>query len=71
MPKVSAKRQVTLPASLCDELGIVPGDEVEVFIADGQLTLVKKAKGSAEGALSHIRAKSPMPDDDSLQSAIQ
>ena len=71
MPKLSAKRQITLPASLCDELGIQPGDEIESFIADGQITLVKKFKGAARGTLKHIKAKQDISDDDSLQSAVQ
>ena len=27
--KVTAKRQATLPAALCDELGVKPGDRIE------------------------------------------
>ena len=45
MPKVSAKRQITLPISQCQALGIQPGDEVESFVAYGQLTIVKKKAG--------------------------
>ena len=40
MPKVSSKRQITLPISQCVALGIEPGDEVESFVAYGQLTIV-------------------------------
>jgi bifunctional DNA-binding transcriptional regulator/antitoxin component of YhaV-PrlF toxin-antitoxin module len=28
--KVTAKRQATLPAALCDELGVSPGDKIDV-----------------------------------------
>ena len=71
MPKLSAKRQITLPASQCAELGVQPGDEIECFIADGRITLVKKLKGAAKGALKHIKARQDIADDDSLQSAVQ
>ena len=50
MPKVSAKRQITLPASQCKALGIEPGDDVESFVAYGQLTIVKKRKGQLEAS---------------------
>ncbi|WP_330925219.1 AbrB/MazE/SpoVT family DNA-binding domain-containing protein [Candidatus Sororendozoicomonas aggregata] len=70
MPKVSAKRQITLPANLCNELDIQPGDEVESFVADGQLTIIKKEKGAAKGIMKHIKVKSDMTDEESLQSAL-
>jgi len=70
MPKVSAKRQITLPVSQCEALGIRPGDEIESFIADGQLTIVKKSRGAAKGLLKGIEPKSPMSDETSRQSAI-
>lgn len=44
MPKVSAKRQITLPVGQCKALGIEPGDDVESFVAHGQLTIIKKHK---------------------------
>ncbi|MEW7973902.1 MAG: AbrB/MazE/SpoVT family DNA-binding domain-containing protein [Candidatus Thiodiazotropha endolucinida] len=71
MPKVGAKRQITLPISQCEALGIEPGDEVESFIADGLLTIIKKRKGSAKGLLKSIRVNRDMTDEDSLQSALK
>lgn len=70
MPKVSAKRQITLPISQCEALGIEPGDEVESFVADGQLTIVKKRKGVARGVLKKVKADSSMTDENSLQSVL-
>lgn len=70
MPKVSAKRQITLPVSQCDALGIQPGDEVESFVANGQITLVKKRKGAAKGLLKGIKADKTLTDEQSLQSAL-
>ncbi|VAW73465.1 hypothetical protein MNBD_GAMMA14-1407, partial [hydrothermal vent metagenome] len=34
MPKVSSKRQITLPVEQCRQVGIEPGDDVRVFVAD-------------------------------------
>jgi len=45
MSKLSSKRQITLPVDQCRELGIEPGDELECYVANGQLTLVKKGRG--------------------------
>ncbi len=70
MPKVSSKRQITLPVIQCEALGIEPGDEVESFIANGQLTIVKKLKGAAKGILKSVKADSSMSDNDSLKSAL-
>lgn len=71
MPKLSAKRQITIPAGQCDELGIQPGDEIGSFIVDGRITLIKKHKGAVKGALKHVKAKQDISDDDSLQSTLQ
>lgn len=71
MPKVSAKRQITLPISQCRALGIEPGDEVESFVADGKLTIIKKLKGAANGMLKHVHSDESMTDKESRQSALQ
>ena len=71
MPKVSSKRQITIPIDQCRSLGIEPGDEVESFVIDGQLTLVKKSKGSAQGLLSNVHPHNSMTDEESLLSTIQ
>ena len=43
MPKVSSKRQITLPIDLCVLAGIEPGDEVSVFVdRKGIMSIVKK-----------------------------
>ena len=62
MPKVSAKRQITIPIDQCLSLGIEPGYEIESFVVDGQLTLVKKVAGVAKGILSHVQSDSSMTD---------
>jgi len=70
MPKVSAKRQITLPINQCKALGIHPGDEVESFIADGEITIIKKFKGAAKGLLKNVQPDTAMTDEESLQSAL-
>ena len=71
MPKVSSKRQITIPMDQCRFLGIEPGDELESFVVNGQLTLVKKTKGAAQGLLSLVHPHNAMTDKESMQSAIQ
>ena len=71
MSRVSSKRQITLPINQCEALGIEPGDEVESFVAHGQMTIVKKRKGAAKGLLKHVQADSSITDEDSLESTLQ
>jgi len=35
--KVTRKRQITLPKEVCDELNIVPGDYVKVYVENGKV----------------------------------
>lgn len=70
VPKVSTKRQITIPIDQCRALGIEPGDEVECFVADGHLTLVKKVVGAAKGLLSHVKPENSMSDEESVQSVL-
>jgi bifunctional DNA-binding transcriptional regulator/antitoxin component of YhaV-PrlF toxin-antitoxin module len=42
MPKVSSKRQITLPIEQCRQAGIEPGDEYQSFVVDGRITIIKK-----------------------------
>lgn len=43
MPKVSSKRQVTLPVAGCNELDIHPGDDIEIFTYKNQFNIIKKS----------------------------
>lgn len=71
MPRVSAKRQITLPIGQCKALGIEPGDEVESFVAGNKITIIKKLKGAAKGILKQVQTDSSMTDEESLQSALK
>jgi len=71
MPKVSAKRQVTLPVDQCRHAGINPGDEYESYVDNnGHITIVKKVAGSASGFLKGIKTDKRYSDEASLQNAI-
>ncbi len=72
MPKVSAKRQITLPINQCREAGIEPGDHYESYVAnDGQITIVKKTPEAARGILRQVMPDPSLSDEESLQSALQ
>ena len=62
MPRVSQKRQITLPLAGCEALGIQPGDEVEIFQYGNQLNIVKKAPGAAAGILKGTEADSQISE---------
>ena len=69
VPRVSSKRQITLPVEQCKALGIEPGDEIETFVYRDQLTIVKKTPGAAAGRLKHLEG-TDISDEASLQDAI-
>ena len=71
MPKVSAKRQITLPVTGCEELGIKAGDEVEILRHGNQFNIIKKQKGSAAGILSGIKTNNSVSEKQSLQSNFE
>ena len=70
MPRVSAKRQITLPIDQCREIGIGPGDEVRSYVADGRITIVRKTPGAAKGFLHHVAGDPAVTDEESLQDAL-
>ena len=70
MPKVSSKRQITLPVDQCRQVGIEPGDEYQSFVADGHITIIKKIPGAAKAILKHIKGDTSVTDEASLQSVL-
>ena len=70
MPKVSAKRQITLPIHQCREVGIGPGDEYVSYVADGRITIVRKTRGAAKGFLRHVAGDPAVSDEESLEGAL-
>ncbi len=71
MPKIGSRRQITLPAELCREANIGPGDEYDCYVDNyGHITIVKKVAGSAKGILKGVDTDKRLSDETSLQSAI-
>ncbi|MXY54643.1 MAG: AbrB/MazE/SpoVT family DNA-binding domain-containing protein [Gammaproteobacteria bacterium] len=70
MPRVSAKRQITLPVDQCREVGIGPGDLFRSFVADGRITIMPLVPGAAKGCLRHLQGDPSLCDQDSLRSAL-
>ena len=70
MPRVSAKRQITLPIDQCREVGIGPGDEYRSFVADGRITIVRMTAGAAKGFLHQVAGDPSLSDEESLQDAL-
>ena len=71
MPKVSAKRQITLPVADCEELGIEPGDEVAILRYGNQINIIKRKTGSAAGLLKGVKAQKSVSDKQSRQSHFE
>jgi AbrB family looped-hinge helix DNA binding protein len=65
MPKVSSKRQITLPVEGCGELDIQPGDEVEIFRYGDQFNIVKKEMGAAAGLLKGSKVNKKVSERES------
>ncbi|WP_422139889.1 AbrB/MazE/SpoVT family DNA-binding domain-containing protein [Endozoicomonas sp. ALC020] len=51
MHKLTAKRQVTIPQSICQKLGLKPGDFIQVFELDGVAHLVKMNSDDLSGTI--------------------
>jgi AbrB family looped-hinge helix DNA binding protein len=71
MPIISAKRQITLPKELCDQIGVHPGDEVDILEYGGQITVFKKVKGASAGILRGRKIHAHVTEEDSLQSELE
>ena len=67
MPRVSSKRQITLPVAGCEELGIHAGDEVEILRHGNQFNIIKKEVGAAAGLLKGIKTDNSVSDEQSRQ----
>jgi bifunctional DNA-binding transcriptional regulator/antitoxin component of YhaV-PrlF toxin-antitoxin module len=71
MPKVSSKRQITLPVDQCRIAGIEPGDEYESFVDNnGHITIIKKVSGAAMGVLEGNDVDQQVSEEASRQSSI-
>ena len=71
MPKVSAKRQITLPADQCRLAGIEPGEEYRSYVSDGCITIVRQEPGSAWGCMAHLEEVRTVSDEESRRDAME
>jgi bifunctional DNA-binding transcriptional regulator/antitoxin component of YhaV-PrlF toxin-antitoxin module len=71
MPKLSAKRQITLPITDCNALGIHAGDDVEIFRHGNQINIIKKTRNAAAGILKNTVANTSLTDAQSLQGQFE
>ena len=71
MPKVSAKRQITLPIEQCVVAHINAGDDIESFVdRQGVISIIKKHSGAAKGLLEGIKVNADISEFKSLESAV-
>ncbi len=71
MPRVSSKRQITLPIDQCRKADINPGDEYDSFVDNlGHITIIKKTSGAASGLLEDVKVDKRYSDEASLHTAI-
>lgn len=55
--RITSKGQVTIPKELREELGFLPGTEVEFISSDGELFVRKTSgrRGRGEAVVAHLR----------------
>lgn len=71
MPRLSAKRQITLSIDQCKLAGIEPGDHYRSFVDnDRRITIVKKVAGAAKGVLKGIKTNNRYTEEQSQLSGI-
>lgn len=68
--KIGASRQVVIPKRIYDQLGLAPGDYLEVELHDGRLTFTPKtlvdkppAAPPARGSASEIEKEGARPQN--------
>ena len=71
MHKLTAKRQVTIPQSICKKLGLEPGDFIQVFERDGVAHLVKISSDDLAGSISPANREEVSTTTQALKSAIK
>ncbi|MDD5273839.1 MAG: AbrB/MazE/SpoVT family DNA-binding domain-containing protein [Methylovulum sp.] len=69
MQKITKKRQITLPQAVCQELGLQPGDYVEIFARDGVAHIVKMNADNLAGKFSYLLKDSTFPSTEEIDSA--
>lgn len=71
MHKVTSKRQVTLPQSVCKALSLEAGDYVEVFERDNVAHIVKISDEDLSGKFHHLLKGQSFPSPDAINEALK
>ncbi len=71
MPKLTSKRQVTIPQAVCAKLGFEPGDTLRVFERDGIAHLVKMSNESLAGRIACSQDSAANLDTIDVKKAIK
>jgi len=71
MHKVTAKRQVTLPQTVCQAMDLVPGDYVEVFERDGVAHIVKMTNKNLAGEFNDLLKDKIFPSDETMKETLK
>lgn len=71
MHKLTSKRQVTLPQSVCNEIALQPGDYVEVFARDGVAHIVKMNSNTLAGKFHDLIKDKAFPSTQEINEALK
>jgi bifunctional DNA-binding transcriptional regulator/antitoxin component of YhaV-PrlF toxin-antitoxin module len=71
MHKLTTKRQVTLPQTVCKAIALQPGDYVEVFARDGVAYIVKMNSDNLAGKFNHLMKGKEFPSMDDINNAVK
>lgn len=71
MHKLTRKRQVTIPKAICSQLGLEPGDRVEVFARDGVAHLIRMSDESLAGKFAKFTHRRKTPSPTAVKQAIK
>jgi len=71
MHKLTSKRQVTLPQSVCNAMALQPGDYVEVFAREGVAHIVKMNSGNLAGKFSELLKDKSFPSSEEIDDGLK
>lgn len=71
MHKVTVKRQITLPQTVCQAMNLSPGDYVEVFERDGVAHIVKISHKNLAGEFNYLLQDKAFPSDETIKATLK
>ena len=71
MHRLTSKRQVTIPQAVCGQLGLEPGDMVEVFARDGVAHLVRMSGESLAGEFAGFAKGQEIPESNTIKQVVK